>query len=350
VTLLAALVSLAATSASAQTDPPEPSEPTGFAAGSFVFVPIPLNDPTFGAGLVLGTGYLFRLDEGSDTSFVGGGAVATNQGSRAAAIGGSFSASNSRYNGLGFFGIADVNYDLSILGRSVEIEQEAAGFTGEFRYGFTPTLSAGVTLRYLESRLSGLNGQELPPELQSASEVSIGALGLVAQWETRDDNFYPTTGSKLSFTLDQAEELGGRGLSYTRAQVGYDGFWPVFERDVIGMRLSGCHIENRAPFFETCLLGSEIRGFSLFEFYGDQMVTAQAEYRGRFNDRFGYAVFAGIGDVRRNILSRDSGVRSAGGLGLRYRVSKDFNLDMALDVTLNDKNESYVYFSVGQAF
>ncbi|MGI1660913.1 BamA/TamA family outer membrane protein [Palleronia sp. KMU-117] len=332
--------------------PAEDSDSVGFGAGSFVAVPIPVNDPTFGTGLVLGGGYLFKADEGSNTSFIGGGVFGTNEGSRAGGIGGSFSFDDKRYNLFGFLGAADVSYDLFILGEPVRIEQQGVAFQGQFRYGFSDTLSAGVSLRYLESQLSGVNGTELPEQIQDLTDISIATVGIVGQWDTRDNTFYPTAGSFLDFEVTYNEQSGGRNLTYTRSTIGYDHFWSLGERSVIAARVAGCGVQDKAPFFDTCLLGSEIRGFSLFEFYGDQMVAAQAEYRGRFNERFGYVAFAGLGDVRRNILSLslDSGTRYAGGVGGRLRVSKEFDLDVSLDVTYNDKDESYVYFYVGQSF
>ena len=322
----------------------------GFDSGSFIAVPVPINDPTFGTGLVLGAGYLFKTDEGSNTSFIGGGVVGTNEESYAGGLGASLSLDNNRYSGFFFLGAADVNYDLFVLGQPLRVEQQGAAFQGEFRYGFSEAWSGGISMRYLESQLAGLNNSPLPPLLANVAENSIATLGLVAQRDTRDDSFYPTTGSKLDFSLTYSKDVSGADISYTHATLGYDQFWSLTDNSVVGMRAAACKIGGRAPFFDTCLLGAELRGFSLFEYFGDSMLTAQAEYRHRFTKRFGYVAFAGLGDVRKSDISIDSGLRYAGGLGLRYRVSKKFPLDVSLDVTLNDDEESYVYFSVGQAF
>ena len=56
-----------------------------------------------------------------------------------------------------------------------------------------------------------------------------------------------------------------------------------------------------------------------------------------------------FGDVRRSLISLDSGTRYAGG-GMRFRASKAFDLDVSLDLTLNDKEESHVCVCVGQSF
>ena len=322
----------------------------GFANGSFVVVPIPINDPTFGAGLALGGGYLFKLDDSSDTSFIGLGAVGTDKGSYAAGLGGSFSWDSKRYSLSLLMAGADLTYDLFVLGKPIRVEQDGSAFQGEFRYGFSETLSAGFTASYLNTRVSGLGGVDLPPQLADQSDLAIASLGLVAKRDTRDDSFYPTSGSNLDLALTYSEEVDGGNLSYTSARLSYGAFWSLGERSVLGVRASGCRVSESAPFYSNCLLGSEIRGFSLFEFYGLEMVTAQAEYRGRLSDRFGFVAFAGGGDVKGSGTSTESGFRYAGGLGARYRVSKDFGLDFSVDATMNDNGESYLYFYVGQFF
>lgn len=326
------------------------ADDVGFASGSFIAVPIPVNDPTFGTGLVLGVGYLFKSDEDSDTSFLGGGLFGTDEGSRAAGIGGGLSLDGNRYNFSFILGAADLNYDLFVLGTPVEIEQEGAAFQGQFRYGFSEHFSAGVSARYLESKIAGAGGVALPPEIVDLTDTSIATLGLVAKWDTRDDSFYPTKGTNVDFSVTRSSVDGGRDIEYTSARLSLDQLWTLDSQSVLAARVAACGIEDEAPFFDSCLLGAELRGFSLFQFYGSRMLTAQIEYRRRLSGRFGMVAFAGMGDVQRNISSIDSGVRYAGGLGLRYRVSKDFALDVALDATVNDQDENYIYFYVGQSF
>jgi outer membrane protein assembly factor BamA len=322
----------------------------GFDAGSVIVVPVPINDPTFGTGLALGGGYFFQADEGSDTSFLGGGLFGTTDDSYAAGIGGSYSFDYNRYNIVALFGAADINYDLYLAGRPVPIEQDGAAFQAEFSYGFSDTFSAGVSLRYLQSKVAGLGGSALPAEIANLTDVSIGTVGILAKRDTRDDTYYPTSGNNMDLSLTYSEEVGGAALNYGHGTLGYNHFWSLSDRSVVGLRAAGCWIEDHAPFYDSCLLGSELRGFSLFEFYGSSMLTAQAEFRRRISKRFGYVAFAGLGDVQKNLTSNDSGVRYSGGLGLRIRVSEEFSLDFSIDGTLNDKNESSVYFYAGQFF
>ena len=223
----------------------------------------------------------------------------------------------------------------------MEIEQQGGALQGEFRYGFSKNFSAGFSVRYLDSKIAAVGGIELPEQIAELTDVSIATAGLVAKWDTRDDTFYPTGGNSFDLSLTYSEESGGLNLDYTSLRLGYNQFRSLNDKTVIGARLAGCAIEEKAPFFDSCLLGGELRGFSLFENYGRSMLTAQAEYRRRLSDRFGVVAFAGAGDVQSNFSSLDSGMRYA---GLRYRVSKEFGLDVALDATINDDSTSYIYF------
>src|SRR5829696_9375642 len=58
--------------------------------GSLVIAPIPISSPAFGSGLLLITGYVFKLNEQDKTSppsWLGGGAVFTNNGTRGLVLG-----------------------------------------------------------------------------------------------------------------------------------------------------------------------------------------------------------------------------------------------------------------------
>ncbi|MEV8465169.1 BamA/TamA family outer membrane protein [Fluviibacterium sp. DFM31] len=344
-------------------EPPAPSPDTataskdyGFGAGSMLVVPIPLNSPTFGTGLILGAGYVFQEDEKSDNSFIGAGALATNNGSRAGAIGASLSLDEKRHNGVLYLAAADVTYDLYVAGDPLEVNQDGVALNAEYRYGFTPQLLAGLGFQYLESRVNAVGDATLPPGIQELTDITLASLGLVAQWDTRNDSLYPTKGGLAEFNFLTNQVSGGASFSYLKTTLALDHYWSLGPQTVLAANAAGCLVEDEAPFFDSCLLGSQIRGFSLFQYYGDQMVTAQAELRQNFTKRFGGVAFAGVGETLSSLefsqktLTRDSGRRYAGGLGLRFRVSKDFPVDLSLDVAINDLDEKNIYFYVGQAF
>lgn len=70
-------------SSTSELDAPDDAEieALGFQEGSLVVVPILSRNPTFGTGLAIGTGYIFKADELSSNSFFGIGAYGSNNGS-----------------------------------------------------------------------------------------------------------------------------------------------------------------------------------------------------------------------------------------------------------------------------
>lgn len=103
--------------------PPDDKNKKKDKRGSLVIAPIPISSPAFGSGLLLITGYVFKLNESdqvSPPSWLGGAGAFTNNGSRALALGGrlylqenkyqtTFAAMRGRAN-LDFFGIGRIPF------------------------------------------------------------------------------------------------------------------------------------------------------------------------------------------------------------------------------------------------
>lgn len=156
-------------------------------------------------------------------------------------------------------------------------------------------------------------------------------------------------------TLDayQGEITGEVGSDYSKAVLQGSYFRPGFRAgDVLGMTATGCLASDKAPFFDACSIGltDGFRGFSVTEYIGESLISAQVEYRGRIGgSRFGYVAFAGAASVGGTQTS-SAGSHGAVGVGARYRLSKDFPVDFSVDATLNTDGEELYYIFVGQAF
>ena len=331
---------------------PERDEALGFSNGSFIAVPIPSKDPTFGAGLALLGGYLFKADEESANSIIGLGAYGTSNGSRAYGFAANVAFDENRWKATIFGGEVDLLYDLFVLGVPVPLNQKGELAALKLSYGFTPDFSVGVGLRYLSTSIAPDLGFSLPPEISEDLRTRIGSVGLLANWDRRDDTFYPTVGTNVSFDAYQHVVEGG-SREYQKSVLKLDGFHPITDQILLAGRVAACAASEDAPFFDSCSLGGVdgFRGFSVTENIGTRLASLQASLRGRIGERFGYEVFAGAGAVENTALSQNSNeTRYAAGLGVRYRLTKKFPLDFALDGTLNDAGEEIVYIRIGQAF
>lgn len=327
----------------------------GFRAGSFVAAPIPLKNPTLGSGLILGAGYLFDIDEGSDTSFFGLAGFRTDNGSQGYGLAGNFALSNNRWK-FGFLaGEVDVFYDLYLLNLPVPLRQSGSLINFDGSYGFTPHISAGLDMRYLETTISLdlFDGTVLPDALIEDANLALFNLGLTFDVDYRDDTIFPTSGTHLDFSHTGGWTVEGQSRAYRKTVAKLDYYQPVFNKSVLAVRLAGCAATEDAPFYDQCSLGGtdSFRGYASTKFIDQNLLSAQIEFRAQVSDRIGLALFGGAGSVSESFGNLTQSDRNyAAGLGARYRLSKKFPLDFAVDGAINADDEKTIYIYVGQRF
>jgi len=327
----------------------------GLRNGSFVFAPIPFSDPTIGAGLVLGAGYLFNTDPGSKPSVIGIAALRSDNGSQGYGVSVNLAFDNNRWLFKSLFAKADLRYDLYTPAGVLPIRQDGVLGRLSLAYGVTPQLSFGGMLRYLDTtitpNISGL--PPIPPPFNQFLNVEIASVGVITDWDRRDDTIYPTKGSNLHVEAFRGISLDGLTKDYTKAYANYTHYFALGNAGVLAARGSVCSASQEAPFFDQCSLGSTdgFRGFSATQFLDLRSASVQVEYRHQFTKRLGVVGFTGLGMVGPRFSDLDiGGTHSATGVGLRYRVSKKFPLDFSVDLAHNDLGDDQLYIYVGQRF
>lgn len=329
----------------------------GFKHGSIIVAPVPFKSPAIGAGLALGGGYLFKSDAESSTSAIGGAGFKTENGSKGFGLGFNLNLDSDRWKTTFLLGSVDLNYDLFIKGKPVSLKQSAKVVSAKVLYGATSDISLGAALSYAKSTIKSGSAAILPPSLSPQLDLEILRVGMIGEFDRRDNTYYPTSGILASGELSYGIVTGGafrsRERDYTKGVFKVAHYLPVFREGVFAWQAVGCAASDKAPFFDACSLGGTdgFRGFSPTEFIDDALFSVQAEYRGRISRRLGYVAFAGVGSVGSDLGNAlTSGYRLAGGIGARLRLSKKFPLDYAIDISLNDRGENVLYVSVGQRF
>jgi len=327
----------------------------GFRNGSFIAAPIPFSNPTIGSGLVLGAGYLFSTDETSKPSMIGIAALRSDNGSQGIGLALNLAFNNNRWLFESMFAEADVNYDLYTPVDILPISQDGVFARMSLAYGVTPQLSFGGALRYLETTISpdvpGL--PPIPPPFDSFLDVEIASIGVVADWDRRDDTIYATRGGILHAEAFHNVSLSRLGQDYDKAYATYTHHFKLGQSGVLVAHGTICGASSGTPFFDLCGIGvtDAFRGFSATQFIGQRSASLQVEYRHQFTKRFGMVAFGGSGLVGADSDDLDlDGAHNAGGLGVRYRVSKKFPVDFSVDVSHNDLGEDLLYIYVGQRF
>lgn len=336
---------------------PEVSDDTnvGFRNGSFIVAPIPFSNPTIGSGLMLGAGYLFSTDETSTPSMIGIGALRSDNGSQGVGLALNLAFNNNRWLFKSMYAEADLRYDLYSSVGILPIRQDGIFARMSLAYGVTPQLSFGGALRYLETSITpdapGL--PPIPPPFDQFLSVEIASIGVISDWDRRDDTIYATRGGILHLEAFHNVALGGLVQDYDKAYLSYTHFFKLGQSGVFVAKGTVCGASSETPFFDLCGLGmtDSMRGFSATQFIGQRLASLQVEYRHQITKRLGVVAFGGSGMVGADEDDLDlDGAHSAAGLGVRYRVSKKFPVDFSVDVSRNDLGEDLLYIYIGQRF
>lgn len=342
--------------------PPEEPETLWPHDVNIIVMPIPISNPALGDGLGVGAGVLYKA-AGSDRPWTTGvGGLYTDNGSWAAAVFQKAYIGDDRFRILGGGGVGEFNIDFYGVGAaagdrgfSVPITQKAGFATAQALMRVAPHTYVGLQYKLVDMTTSinfdppPFPDMDIPPlELNS----TVSALGLSAQYDTRDDEFRPTSGIYGTLVWLQADRALGSDHDYGRVEAGVNGYSSSEERTVWAWRASTCWAGDGAPFYDICNFGSQadLRGYVQGQYRDYSMFTVQAEYRRKLTDRFGIVVFAGVGAVASDFgsMSGDE-LLPAAGVGVRYLASRDYGLNVGIDYAVGE-DSSAMYFRIGEAF
>jgi len=332
--------------------------------GSLVIAPIPISSPAFGSGLLLITGYVFKLneqDQVSPPSWLGAAGAFTNNGTRALALGGRLYLQENKYQttfagikgraNLDFFGIGRIPGRTPI---SVPLHMEGTIFFGEVMRNVGRNIFIGP--RYQFRKLSaGIEGV-VPPGGFEVPEIDLksnsAALGFHLQRDRRNRTFYPTKGNLFDFTADFFDQVWGSRREYQSFKISYNGFKEIADKQVFAYRAMACSANGNVPFYDLCLYGfnSDLRGYTTGEFQNRRMFATQAEYRIELPKRFGLVAFGGVGGTARRWNDfRSDQLLPAAGAGLRFKLDKKNHINYRIDVAFGREGRT-LSIGLGEAF
>jgi hypothetical protein len=328
----------------------------------FVVMPIPVSNPAIGNGLAVAAVGLYRMPGAARPWTTGAAGLYTDNTSWAGGVFQKAYLMEDRLRLTAGAGLGDFKVDFFGIGpnagrrgRAIPIDQEVAGALVEGLWRIGPNLFAGPHYRFIDMRTT-LNLGEVPfpdlvpPEAELRSRVS--ALGLAAEYDTRDNEFNARRGLYIKGNaLKAAKALGGDD-NYWRVEASANGYHPLDDKSVLAWRVSICSAGDRAPFYDICNFGmaNDLRGYVAGQYRDRAMYAVQAEYRRHLFWRIGGVAFAGVGEVGPSFsrMSTDE-LLPAAGLGLRIQASKTYRVNAAIDYAWG-KDSQAVYFSIGEAF
>lgn len=317
----------------------------------FVAAPMLVSNPTLGTGGGVSSSYLYKARPSDPVSQVLGAAVYTDSDSYVLGLmnNGRYRADRQRVSfGVGY---GSVNKDFS--GAAVNVETIGGFYHHLFQLG--DHHYAGFLAGYLGSNYSADNqaGEQFIRLVGIEDTVSV-PVGLVYNFDTRDNQFFPTSGVLFELETQSAFEGFGSDESFNAVELNTHYYAPVAGRHVIAGQIYGRYTEDGAPYASQSYLGRRnvLRGFTAGEIAGERLTALQAEYRHVFNRRWKGVVFAGlawIGGPTAEATFVDGAYTSAG-LGVRYAIQPEQGVHLRVDIAFgNDENRGF-YFGIREAF
>ena len=333
--------------------------------GTIIPIPIPIKSPTFGAGMILGLGYVFRLreeDEISPPSTVALAFAFTNSGTRGAVLGGRLYFAENKYQAAFAMGKGRAVYDFYGIGQRpgqpevfVTLHQSGGVVFGEFMRNVGKNIFVGPRYQYRKLSVHVGGGEPVPggfiiPPIDLTSTTA--SLGFHVQRDLRDNTFYPTKGSFWNIKADFFGKSIGSNRTYQTYRADYNGYKTMRKGHVLAYRTSLCSVSDKSPFYDLCLYGasSDLRGYTAGKFQDQRMFASQAEYRAELPYRFGLVGFAGVGGVAQRWKDlRFDELLPAAGAGLRFKLDKKNRINYRIDLGFGRSGHT-LSMSVTEAF
>lgn len=333
----------------------------------WVVLPAPRADPTFGVGLTLSALLITPNPDGGNTGKTGAFGMGTSNGSYA---GGLFHKSDHFNNKWRFMAgaiAASLKMDFYGVGESagsqnisVPVVQDVRALMGGAQYAVAKNWWVGGLFTYAQVNAE-FDLPTLPPPYPTlpptyTMDNSMPAVGIKADYDSRDNDLNPSRGGWLSLMSSSAREHAGSDNDYDQINFSANYYLPLREeKDTLAMRATWCNTSKDPRFYQLCSYGQQkdLRGYASDQYRDRDMATIQAEYRWRFGQRWGAVAFAGTGAVAPSAGDlRLVGSESlpAAGVGLRFLAATKQRVNVSVDYAVGKDGSEGWYFYIGEAY
>jgi hypothetical protein len=332
--------------------------------GAIVVAPIPISSPAIGTGGVVLGGYIFPLrksDTVSPPSVVGGAVLATDNGSRGIALAGDFYFKQNTYHITASYFHGNINYDFYGVGTlagnaglKLPLKQTGQAFLGDVLYRVFGQFFVGPRALTGNSliTLQAAQGLQPPPPPEVGINTALTGLGFHVARDTRSNRFYPEKGTFLDFTGTFFGQGLGSRYSFQSYRTTFSYYRGFGGKQVLAYNLFLCGTAGDPPFYGECIYGAnnQLRGYVAGQYIDRDMIATQLEYRLQLPWRFGMVIFGGVGEVAPSVSQfRYDNLLPAGGGGLRFKLSKKYNVNLRADIA-QGKNGHTFGMGITEAF
>jgi hypothetical protein len=328
----------------------------------FVIMPIPIANPTIGAGLGGAAMFLYPVDSRSPVSSTTVGGLYTNNGTWAAGMSQKTFLSGDQYRLNGLFGYGNINLNFYGIGaeagkrgNSIPITEKGIFLMPEMLTRVWDRLYGGLRYRFIqmETRFdpNQLHQNNINFEPTPAMVKSSG-IGLLLNYDSRDNPYNPYKGTFLDVNATFAAKALGGDSDYQLYQVAFNYYYRLADRMVLACRAFGKQTLGDVPLFDFSFFGvhNDLRGYPGGRYVDKMMFATQVEYRWNFWKRWGMVAFAGVGEVAPKMTELNTqDLLPSAGAGLRFMVSEKNRVNISVDYARGKEGDT-VYFYIGESF
>jgi len=180
----------------------------------------------------------------------------------------------------------------------------------------------------------------------------LSGAGLVFNYESRDNIFYPSEGRYAELVLLSNNKVLGADFNFQKYSLDATTYFSNKWKHVFALNLYGEFTFGDVPFYQMALFGGtrRMRGYIEGRYRDKQLLILQGEYRMPIFWRFGAVFFAGAGRVANNVSDFSfQNIHANSGAGIRFMLDTKEKLNLRFDVGIGKDGLGY-YLTFGEAF
>ena len=220
---------------------------------------------------------------------------------------------------------------------------------------FDERLNIGINYEFRNMSVADKRGN---PFLEDTALVGregglTSGLGLAVSWDTRDNNFFPSSGGFYEIYATHFTDFWGSDFNYTKNVIDLRHYFNLTLDHVLALQAYLLRETDTPSFYDMGLLGGSklMRGYITGRYRDRIYYTVQSEYRmPQLVWRFGLILFAGVGDVAHSLGELEiATIKPTYGLGIRFRIDELQKVEVRMDIGFG-KGTNGIYFDINQAF
>ena len=189
-------------------------------------------------------------------------------------------------------------------------------------------------------------------EILGSNRAVISGLGVIFNLDSRDQLEAPKSGYLVQMNARFSSEVWGATSSFNKYIADLRAYYPVGEKGTFAAQIYNENTFGEVPFQGAAWYGGgdRARGYFKGRFIDNHMYVIQAEYRYQFAPRWSAAGFALVGEVTDYPRDYLNDIKPSFGGGIRFKIIKNQNTVVRLDMAFGKDGNQGFYFGVNEAF